>query len=254
MLQIAAELSGGCTNDYAKGRRAINLPKRGMLMNILSRFNSRSLWKRLVVITVVFEISSTCECAYALAPGEAVVRDQFHPGNNSGLATVRSDAQVAQTFSVGISGRLERVEVYVNDNGNSSDLLWDIRSTTGGVPNAANGSTLASGSVLGSAIPIFPELPPTLLELGSFNINVHAGDVLAITLRTATTSGLSWRVDGLVSPSVYRRSNSTSAWSLDTFWGTQVMGYATYVSIPEPSTAALLLINCVLGLGFRRRR
>ena len=111
-----------------------------------------------------------------------MVRDQaYEPGAGSNVQTGRLDK--AQTFTVGTTGTLARVDVDIlRYPGSASDLLFDLRATIYGAPVASNTNTLVSVRVPHSQAPT---------TRGFFSINfqnsgvpVTAGTVLAIVLRS----------------------------------------------------------------------
>ena len=111
-----------------------------------------------------------------------MVRDQaYEPGAGSNVQTGRLDK--AQTFTVGTTGTLARVDVDIlRYPGSASDLLFDLRATINGAPVASNTNTLVSVRVPHSQVPT---------TRGFFSINfqnsgvpVTAGTVLAIVLRS----------------------------------------------------------------------
>ena len=132
-------------------------------------------------------------------PVSAGFLDQsYTPVNNTGLIVELSQT-VTQTFTVGASGNLTRVEVEVAKKPTppapASDLFLDILGTTGGLP---------SGPVLASHTFAVGDVPTAFTFLGfdlaGLGIAVTAGDVLAIRL-TASVDGFTgidpyaWRGD-----------------------------------------------------------
>ncbi len=88
-----------------------------------------------------------------LAPGVASATDTLdqHQTNYAGGLLVTSTDSFAQTFTAGLSGGLDRVELYLYNVGATGDLKVEIRGVEStGAPSA---TTLASETVLGSSIP-----------------------------------------------------------------------------------------------------
>ena len=189
----------------------------------------------------------------------AVIQDQYYPGNDGSFSLIASTYQRAQTFPVTKAGVLDHVNVYVNDsNATGESLLWDIRSVSAGTPLSSDASVLASGTVPSASIPVYPNIPPTTLELAPLDIQVEPGEMLAVTLRTSGSNGFGWRGTFFTNPGEkFIRYGNNSTWQADTFFPGRPLGFATYVeTVPEPTTVALLLAGglCLLGCRWRRRR
>jgi hypothetical protein len=145
---------------------------------------------------------------------------------------------------------LDHVDVYINDsNATGENLLWDIRPVSAGTPLSSDASVLASGTVVAASIPVFPQLPPTLLDLSAYDIQVQPGVLLAVTLRTSGTVGFAWRGAYLTNPGVkFSRPGNNQTWLPETFDPGHPLGFDTYVrTVPEPSTCVLLLSATCLG-------
>lgn len=188
--------------------------------------------------------------------------------------------EIAQTFTVGITGTLARVDVLVHrlpitEGGlvsGSSDLVLDIwrapLGTIGGDPN----DLLGSVSVSKDAVPV-RETNPVIdfdlvkIDVLSLGIAVSMDDHLAISLRSSGVYpvSLEWNTPyvwlgtdsmrGLDYSGGYRWSRGLP---VDGIWRADWLDQAfrTYVSaVPEPSTYALMLAGtCMLGIAARRRR
>ena len=111
--------------------------------------------------------------------------DQQSPGP-VGLGQSPSDAvEWAQTFTVGVSGTLSRIEVYIlkilNVTQNLTVTIYDADS---GVPTTALGSaTLFSDTITGSA-------DFRTVDFAGLDLNVTAGDKLAFGLKKNPDSGI----------------------------------------------------------------
>jgi hypothetical protein len=176
------------------------------------------------------------------------------PPNFSGIYQ-----DVAQTFTVGLTGQLTSVEFLLSSIGTPpGDLILDIRGTTGGVPNENDASVLGSSvltaTVLGSPAAFVS------FDLTASNIQVTTGQVLAIVLRSRdSTLGDDYRANGdeggtYAGGAGYLRSQGTGVWDA---WETGVgpidFGFKTYTLIPEPGTALLLGLGMLAVAGLRRR-
>jgi hypothetical protein len=87
------------------------------------------------------------------APG---LDQSFEPTSPNVFAGIDPSADKAQTFTVGITGQLTRVDVYIRrlDAGTSDSLVFDIRETVSGVPIEDDGTTLASATLAPSSVPL----------------------------------------------------------------------------------------------------
>jgi hypothetical protein len=148
--------------------------------------------------------------------------------NMSGLGQQPSDAvEYAQSFTVGVSGTLSRVEVYILKILNViQDLTVTIYDANSGVPTTALGSaTLFSSTITGTAA--FRSV-----DVSGLAIDVTAGDKLAFGLRKNPDSGIHIMPFDNADP--YAGGNAFSrnlgppiaAWQTQSTWD---FGFKTYV-------------------------
>ncbi len=187
----------------------------------------------------------------------AATLDQSFEGPFNGGIFVKDILDVAQTFTVGQTGQLVKVDVFVNRSaGVTEDLVLSIFDTSlGGVPNAIVPTATAP---IGAASLLAETDTWISFDLSAFNLNFTAGDLLAIVLQSDATGDeqYSWVSTGFVEASypggaVYNRF-------LDNEWvfepsGFIDVGFRTFV-VPEPSSLALLLLaGMSLLINYRRR-
>jgi hypothetical protein len=214
--------------------------------------------------------SSVCFMITLLATrvdaGTLVLDQSFVPPHSGQLISVgtTTNGSLAQTFTVGVAGTLERFDAYVAGTPIGTSVQWDILPTVDGIPVMSDSAALASGSFLSSAAPqngfsLFP------ISLGSSSISVSPGEVLAIVFRTApgfNGVSLSWEGQspnpyaggyGFVGVPVGIPGLSDTAWSTSYLNGYD-LGFQTWVEpVPEPSTALLILVGACLVVGIRNR-
>lgn len=116
----------------------------------------------------------------------------------------------AQTFTVGVDGVLTRVDVHLTLD-NAGDIAYDVRTTSGGIPNESNTIVLHADT--------FPGATQTgaryyLLSMGPEGVPVQAGQVLAIALRSTTAFQWNGRNDGAYDGGRAYVRQKTGVWSM----------------------------------------
>lgn len=189
-----------------------------------------------------------------------VVLDQSQP-TDTGASGIGVGYERAQTFTVGVDGTLDRIEVSLDDKPvqSTSDLVFAVYETTLGVPNAS--------SIYSGTITTVPSGTPgyVTLDLSSANIPVSTGDQLAIALTTSDPGdvyGWAWDVtasalDPYAGGQIYLRNGTTVPnWvnspedTATTKWD---LVFKTYVTVPEPASLAVLVLGGLLTTRRRRR-
>lgn len=180
-------------------------------------------------------------------------------GQGSFGSAIATGATRAQTFTVGTSGLLTEVDVALwRFNGTAGDLTVDIRSTSGGVPNA----TLVTRTVPYSSIAAQQPgvlTPPWLpIDFSSAPLPVNSGDALAIVLHVDSgNAAYNWFGDTITSVG-HDPYAGGAALSFNGTWGPAIpatsgdFGFKTFVTVPEPGT--VVWMGGTLVLLNRRRR
>jgi hypothetical protein len=140
-------------------------------------------------------------CAATVAPAADPSQDQSFDAysvlGQSGVSVsgflIGGGADLAQTFTVGASGNLTRIDLQINGrSGVTQPILVDIRATVGGLPSDGNSIVLATATVPANLVPTTVGASATV-DFSATPIAVQAGEVLAIVLRTSETVGIySW--------------------------------------------------------------
>jgi hypothetical protein len=118
------------------------------------------------------------------ASADPILVDQsFLPARLNLFTWVRDDVVAAQTFTVGVSGYLTRVELLLTHDTGLGSAMLDLRPTLGGVP--VEDGALALAHALLSVTTNDRSAPTALVaaDLSAFSIPVVRGDVLALVLQ-----------------------------------------------------------------------
>jgi hypothetical protein len=220
---------------------------------------------------------TTCLLSFALFLSASEARglslhhlDQSYVVNQSGSYSshgIVSDFRFAQTFRVGTSGLLAQVDVQVHSYAgypHNPDLLTKplvFRLNTVLPSGFPSSTTLASVTIPGDQVPL--SSPPNLvsLDLTAANIEVTAGQKLAILLSTALpapprgqppVASYGWF---FLPENGYADGTSWYSFQFNR-WVQQDydLGFQTYVTpVPEPSSFALLGLGAALLLRLRPR-
>jgi hypothetical protein len=194
-----------------------------------------------------------CFAATPRAAGGQVLDQAHTPQRYLFGAAVEYSLRRAQTFTVGQSGILDRVELQVWQEGNpTAPLVVEIRKTLAdsGAPDPSAGALLASVSMAASLFSTDP-YPSTYtgVDLNAQSFAVSAGDVLAI-VATSTIAYPQWYLwttsDSAATPPAPQYSGGMAfyAYPASAPWSASASrdsGFRTYVTIPEPSGMVLCL-------------
>jgi len=166
---------------------------------------------------------------------------------NYGFDGARS---IAQTFTVGVTGTLSRIEISAAEQGdpwNDGDLVISVYDTVNSTPS----SSLVDVVIPESTFPGFGQFVWVDCDVSSSTIPVTSGEQLAIVATSSDARHYAWAStrDG-PGGAQHRGSFTGNAWEpvtpdLD-------MLFRTYVVVPEPSVFVLLVASA-LGLLYMRR-
>lgn len=125
--------------------------------------------------------------------------DQSYEPLSINMSSSRLDN--AQTFTVGVTGMLTRVDVLISRIA-TADLLFDLRATQNGVPVESDTAVLVSVRIPAAQVPVTQGF--FTIDLTPFNVPVVSGQVLAIVLRSDPDI-MSYMWYGTYSPDGYTR-------------------------------------------------
>ncbi len=167
----------------------------------------------------------------APASASAGTLDQQQTDDTGGFIGI-SSGSAAQTFTVGITGKLDKVDLSLETSGNLTPLVVQIRNSSG-VPGAM---VLASQDLPGSAVPSLHVFVPVHFDSPA---SVVAGAQYAIVAYTSGGSLYKWaRGAGDSYAGGVGFTSSSSPPSGSVFWTSQPSDFTfkTYV-IPAPPPA-----------------
>jgi hypothetical protein len=250
--------------DDLRGNSPVRAAQSGYLASSRNRFltmPARAAAAGLVAMLMSLGIAPIASAAGTL--------DQSQPMFNCGAIGVSQTDWIAQTFTAGITGMLDQVDLHLKvQNGNPGPLTVQIRTVLpDGTPSAV---VLATATVPQANVPTPSQLSAFVAVPLSPPAPSVAGTQYAIVLSTTGTPQdfYYWSLGGLGSATqctytgdVYpggitlASTNSGSTWAVQP--SVQDLAFKTYVStnpavVPEATSALLLPIAglVVLGSGF----
>ncbi len=182
----------------------------------------------------------------------SIILDQSNYANeyNLDVGFTASTAWRAQTFTVGISGQLARIDVDIYLRQSASGFIQlDLLSTSAGVPTS---TVLGNASVLNSSVPNSPDNHAFVtFDLTASNINVTQGEVLAIALSSSNDQLIGGWLGSTTTQYAggehfYNYPTNQNGWVA---YGEDAdLYFKTYVNIPEPATSITITSNDVYVL------
>ncbi|MEM6394186.1 MAG: PEP-CTERM sorting domain-containing protein [Planctomycetota bacterium] len=214
----------------------------------------------LVCLTAI--LITTASSAQVVVDQQADAFNAPNPIGELGGPSVAFFQDVQQTFTVGVAGTLQTVELQVMRGEPlfpggvpNEDVVVSILGTTpAGLPDFTQ--NLGSVSLPVSSIPAFDDFttgPYTAFDVSGLGIEVSPGDVFAIDVASATDPESYFVWDSEVD--IYAGGISTTLGVFDGFFSDfpgRDLGFRTSVLIPEPASLTLLALGGVALLSRRR--
>jgi len=191
--------------------------------------------RMIICLSLVVSLVSCGGSSSTPASTPVEVLDQDSGVTAGGISPVFDNADRAQTFTVGESGLLSKIDLMVWEPlPAGADLIIDVRQTTGGVPNESDAinDVLLTFSVSAGVLLTMKGEHMTF-EVSQHGVQVTAGQVLAIVLRSpgGASTGYSWGTDTqdpyLPGARHSRLHNGANVW-VDS--GGHDSGFRTYVT------------------------
>ena len=180
-----------------------------------------------------------CGLLLAVPSDASPTKDQaFEPASPDTIPTVFRELRWAQTFTVGVSGTLTRVDVLVAQQFGIQPQSLDVTifSTSGGAPHVP---ITAAFHIPASSVPLVshPSSFDSYAYLSaSFSLPVTAGDVLAIVVSTGPNSQYYWAgVFGGGYPGGQLYSTNSTTWGPR---GSQDQAFRTFIASSSAPTAS----------------
>jgi hypothetical protein len=221
--------------------------------------------QRLLVLSIVITISCGTICASEVADQAHVLASITSSAGVGGL----SERNVAQTFRVGISGQLTKLEFWAYRTiANVGDLTFDLRPVTpDGKPVEDDDLAFAElviprNEIMGLGSASTPPIEPLLvsLDLTPFGLFFQSGDLVAFNFRSIATDSIRFGILGNYGPKGGQGpyANGQAFMRTDSVFypwegtGPEIgpidLGFKTFVrAVPEPSAICLFWIAAAIA-------
>jgi hypothetical protein len=218
-----------------------------------------------MVVTAALAVAVVVPSSAAQAAGTL---DQQQPVITQGGNQVFSGISLAQTFTAGLSGALDQVDVAINEvripSLPTAPLVVEIRDTVNGLPGP---TIFSSGSIAPADVPDYRD-GTTFVSIPLTSVApVHAGTLYALTLSSATSheQGVyQWFRTLDDSPDLYPAGSAVHASGVPLTWvadlGISDWAFKTYVAsvdetaptvtIDNPDNGALYLKNSIVAADY----
>lgn len=189
-----------------------------------------------------------------------IILDQQYSFSSSVASSTNGDvSQMGQTFTVGIGGTLDHIDVLMFRLGGifetTGDPVLSVYNVSGGLPF---GSPLATVSIPEINVP-YNNAAMVSFDLSAAAISLNVGDILAFSVTASSGVGPYFLLTDQGQPIEYGGGNAIAKFGANP-WQTiapnQDHGFQTFVNaIPEPATGTLLLLSSLLiGAVWRNRK
>jgi hypothetical protein len=173
-----------------------------------------------------------------------------HPGSRCYFG-ITDDWEAAQSFAVGKSGLLSRIELMVQSF-SEEPIILHLYSISYSIPDQNIATATALAPYTSNNDNNFSWIS---FDLRSNNIQVDAGEPLAVGLTPSSGGFTLWKASYFDDPGavydggrMFRKSPSSGyQWMEYSDYPDNDLEFRTYVIIPEPSTIVMLLLALTLG-------
>jgi hypothetical protein len=196
-------------------------------------------------------IGTVCLCGLIWpVPIHAQALDQnYDPGSNpvltAGFASSLTNQERAQTFTVGLTGDLTRIDVFIQRNsGSVGNLFADIRTVDASDhPIAGNLRTL---TIPAANVPTFPDpVGFFTLDFSANPLPIQSGNHFAVVLHCSAGDVAMLWLGSNANPYPGGHGQEQQIGSHGWFHelnGNEDLGFRTFVAVPEPTATAPALI------------
>lgn len=197
-------------------------------------------------------------CALGPARVAAVQLDQFQLDGTEQNQAIHSIRTVGQTFTAGLNGLLDSLELSLFESGSGGDLTVEVLDMSGGdlILAPVLGSVSVAETDLGPA-PLTLDMnvvTATLIDLSSLGVSVTAGDLLAFRLSSARVNTPPDDINFYaIRTAVFSDLYPGGAYFVGETFTDGDAAFKVFVDVPEPNALFLLSFG-LAGLGFVTRQ
>ncbi|MCA9216988.1 MAG: hypothetical protein KDB27_28160 [Planctomycetales bacterium] len=201
------------------------------------------LYRQIVCSFLVVVFSSSVSHAM-------LVLDQENDFVSAVGSTASTTSRIGQTFTVGLAGSLDRIDLRmtrVNIFGDPGPAILTLHTTAAGLPSGELGSVQIPASMIATTGQAF-----VTFDVSSLGITAVPGQVLAFDLSTNSGTGV-YAVPNSINVDNYANGTAVSKDFADP-WQAQIYDHSfrTFVSVPEPNAFVCLGVIGLVIVGAKK--